>query len=706
MPSANNYTPPRRFSASIYWLATLVVLLAAGGLLLVLRFGDITYQRELQGWQEKLNLIADSRAQDVRQWVEDQFLLVQSLADNASLQLYMTELTSADVSTYEVEPPAEAVYLRNLLVVTAQQGGFLPTKNAENQIPANVERLANSGIAIADMQWRPIVSTEGFPPLSGAMKEQLGKLQAGQSHLLDISRPPGKELRIGFVAPVYAIQGDRDISSQIGWVIGLRPADDSLFSRLKHPGATENTLEAVLFREANGEAEYISPLRDGSAALEKRLSLTTDNLAAARALTKPGSFALARDYKFVPVLMTSRKITGTPWVLLLKISQQEALAASEQWRGRMMIILLLGVGLALMLIIAAWWYGTSKEAQDLAEKQRKLAEDYARQERLLRLVTDNEPESLFIVDADMHCHFANRRAAELAEVSTADMHGKTLASLLGPARAKCYEDACAAALETGETQTLQQQVEFVGKACILRCEFVPLHNVPVASLSSDVPGVLIVEQDITEAVQERERRERVLSQLIDTLVRLVDERDPHSANHSTAVARLAREIAHEMGLDSKLCETADMAGKLLNIGKIALPQELLTKTRKLDKQEKESIYDALTGSAYILEAIEFDGPVVKTLRQAREHFDGSGPQGLKGDDILITARVIAVANAFVAMTSPRSWREAIDADTATRTLLEEVDKAYDRRVVAALINYLDNRGGRAELEQQRRAATG
>jgi len=105
----------------------------------------------------------------------------------------------------------------------------------------------------------------------------------------------------------------------------------------------------------------------------------------------------------------------------------------------------------------------------------------------------------------------------------------------------------------------------------------------------------------------------------------------------------------------------------------------------------------MQASAELLEGIEFDGPVVETLRQSQAHWDGSGvPPGLAGEDILVTARVVAVANAFVGMVSPRAHREALGIDRAVQTLLGEAGRAYERGVVAALVNYLDNRGGRAQ----------
>ncbi|HEX7006151.1 MAG TPA: HD domain-containing phosphohydrolase, partial [Alphaproteobacteria bacterium] len=121
--------------------------------------------------------------------------------------------------------------------------------------------------------------------------------------------------------------------------------------------------------------------------------------------------------------------------------------------------------------------------------------------------------------------------------------------------------------------------------------------------------------------------------------------------------------------------------------------------------EIRQVRDSIQATADLLQDVPFDGPVVDTLRQCQERWDGSGrPRGLKGEEIVLPARIVAVANAFVAMVEPRAHRSGLDFDAATKILLDGVGTAYDRRVVAALLNYLDNRGGRQAWADFGRAA--
>jgi HD-GYP domain-containing protein (c-di-GMP phosphodiesterase class II) len=105
----------------------------------------------------------------------------------------------------------------------------------------------------------------------------------------------------------------------------------------------------------------------------------------------------------------------------------------------------------------------------------------------------------------------------------------------------------------------------------------------------------------------------------------------------------------------------------------------------------------MQSSVSLLEKIEFDGPVVDTLRQAQERYDGTGPLKIKGENILITARIIAVANAFVGMVSKRSYRAALAPDEAIKNLLGLIDTQFDKRVVIALAHFIENKQGREAL---------
>jgi HD-GYP domain-containing protein (c-di-GMP phosphodiesterase class II) len=139
-------------------------------------------------------------------------------------------------------------------------------------------------------------------------------------------------------------------------------------------------------------------------------------------------------------------------------------------------------------------------------------------------------------------------------------------------------------------------------------------------------------------------------------------------------------------------DAAEIVGSLMNFGKVLVPREILTKSGALTPEELQLVRDSILTSADILSIIDFDGPVVPTLRQVLERYDGSGvPQGLKGEQILMTARIVTVANAYVALVSARAHRPSLPVNQSLENLMKDADRFYDRRVVQALSNCAKNR---------------
>jgi PAS domain S-box-containing protein len=644
-------------------------------------------ERDLRIWQARLGVLADSRAAAVGDWLDRQVEVVNGLAQNASLQIYATELALASGDRAGVtDEPAQAEYLRNLLIVTAERTGFANPAPAA-RVGANVARAATAGLAIVDSQARILVATADMPPLDARLREFMATAKPEVPAILDVHAGPGGQPVMAFYAPVIGLQADPGTPPVAG-VLAIKPVGAELFPLLSRPPASEQTAETLLVRRAGAAVEFVSPSGD-NAALERRLAADTPNLAEAFALDNPGGFALRRDYRDRAVLVTGRTIPRVAWTLVHKIDRDEALGESDARRHRLIAAMALGFAVVVAGVVAAWRHGASRRATATAERLRLLTQKLERQAALLRIVTDSQPAAIFIVDDQEHVRFVNRHVAERAGADAEQLAGKTLANALGPGEAERHRRRIREALENGAAQPAVQRVERDGKPCILHAEYVPL---PVHGRQRRT--VLVVEEDITEPIMERERRERTQRRVVQTLVSLLDSRDPYAAHHSQRVAMVARSIAEEMGLSAAEIETAETAGSLMNVGKVLVSSQVLTRSGSLSEDERQQVRQSLLASAELLAGIEFDGPVVETLRTAQERWAGDGPNGLRGDAIPVTARVIVVANAFVAMISPRAHRDGIGLDAAIAGLLDQSGTVFDRKVVAALINALENRGGR------------
>jgi HD-GYP domain-containing protein (c-di-GMP phosphodiesterase class II) len=319
--------------------------------------------------------------------------------------------------------------------------------------------------------------------------------------------------------------------------------------------------------------------------------------------------------------------------------------------------------------------------------------------KFMNVVTNSQPTKIVAVSGDTKFTFANEPAAEGTGISPGDMMGKTMASVIGPVQAQTYANINQEILARfAESDDVIKEREahfhtFGDDEDDEGFQVIRSNHVPLRGDRDFPPAILMVLDDITELTQERRRNERVLRQLINTLVGVADGRDPFSASHSMRVSEVAACIAKEMGLPEKDIKTVDIAGNLVNVSKTVISRELLTKTEDLTSEEREQLDKIYLQSADLQDGVEFEGQVGESIRQMSEFWDGSGPLGLSGDGILITARVLSVANAFVAMISPRAYRNALTFDQVTDILLEQSKSRYDLKPVSALVSFLENRSG-------------
>ena len=339
-----------------------------------------------------------------------------------------------------------------MLIATSDREGFVETF-AASEVSANVQRIGTAGIAITDAKGRVLVASPSMPPVIGKLKEFLNKMARGDRALFDMHLGVTDEPTMGFVVPVFGIQGDEDASDVIGLIIGLKVIDRDLFDRLKQPGETEQTAETYLVRGKAQTVEYLSPLADGTGPLKRALASDTPDLAAAYIVENAGGFATKRDYSGEEVLVTGRLLSTMPWVVLRKVATSEALADTDSRLTTMLVVFLMLIVVVSVTIVAVWRHGTSLRAAAAAERHRIAAERFQNLGKFLRVVTDGQPNAIAAVDGEGHYTFANRAAAAGTGLETEELLGKAMVTVLGPVKAKALGDINKEMLEDTEPKS-------------------------------------------------------------------------------------------------------------------------------------------------------------------------------------------------------------------------------------------------------------
>lgn len=181
-----------------------------------------------------------------------------------------------------------------------------------------------------------------------------------------------------------------------------------------------------------------------------------------------------------------------------------------------------------------------------------------------------------------------------------------------------------------------------------------------------------------------------LTKTVSVLAAAVELRDPYTAGHQMKVARMAVQIANELALEPDVIAGLRLAASVHDVGKISVPAEILTKPGRLTVPEFEIIKEHPVTGANLVRDVDFEWPVSDIILQHHERLDGSGyPYGLRGNEILMEARIIAVADTVDAMASHRPYRPALALETAVDEINSGSGVRYDTSVVRACVDLIE-----------------
>ena len=210
------------------------------------------------------------------------------------------------------------------------------------------------------------------------------------------------------------------------------------------------------------------------------------------------------------------------------------------------------------------------------------------------------------------------------------------------------------------------------------------------------PAYLATLRDITfrkkiedELKKSNIKLQKLMEETVNGLVSAMEMRDPYTAGHQKRVAELATKIAEEMGLNKDQVNGIRIASLIHDIGKIHVPSEILSKPGKLTEVEFAIVKSHSKAGYDILRTIEFPWPVAKTVLQHHEKLDGSSyPNGLTGDDIIIEAKILCVADVIEAMSTHRPYRPALSIEKALEEIIKNKSIKYDASAVDACVKII------------------
>jgi len=333
-------------------------------------------------------------------------------------------------------------------------------------------------------------------------------------------------------------------------------------------------------------------------------------------------------------------------------------------------------------------------ARAAAEMERSQAAITLREEReQSRQIIETARDAFVSMDADGIITDWNPRAEEMFGWTRDEALGKEVAETIIPEELhEAHTKGLAHYLATKEGPVLSQHIEITaryrdGHTFPVELSIVPAHSGDSVNFNAFI-------RDTTARLKAREKldksREQLRASLIGTVIavsRAVGARDPYTAGHQQRVSQLSRAIAQEIGLDAKQTDGLRMGASIHDIGKIYLPAEILSKPTKLTDAEYALIKSHSQVGYDILKDVAFPWPIADIAHQHHERLDGTGyPQGLKGDEICLEARIVAVADVVEAMSSHRPYRAALGMNAALQEIEDHRGKWFDPAAVDACLS--------------------
>lgn len=608
-----------------------------------LRSAEIERSRDIEALGQQRLLVAASRAEAVTGWIQETQDQLAALAENPAVQLY----TLGAGGTGDPRAAAgQAQYLESLLGATAARVGFGVARIA---VRADVPVPDAPGIAVLDPAGRVLARAGGpLPHPAGAI--------AGRKPQVAVTSLGGQPA-LSFTQPILRLQDDA--ATPVGLLYAVRALDADLARRLRQPGDPFASGRAILV-DAGGTPLLASGTLDPAAALPDAIRT---------ALPDDGKTWISEDRSaaYQPLGIGGLGVVHA-------VDPADALGEANERQRLRSLGWISGISWLAAVLLLLWRHGAAQRAASAAREAEAATEREERARMFLQEIADRQQALILVGSADDQLAFSNARARVALHLGR-DARGVPLASLFGP------ETETIAAL----LATLRETASAAGPARLsLGGRSVSLSALPMADGQS-----LLVGDDVTDVLAAEARRTAAMSALVSLLTGLIDARDPASTAHSLKVSRLAVLIGTALGLSEAERATLQLAGQLMNLGKMLVPTEILTKAGPLDPREQGVVQDAVARAADMLAPVPFDLPVVEVIR------------GLSSASPPLPARILRLVNAYVSMVSPRAFRAALPHD-ATLDILRAKATPADAPVLAALAQSMETEAGRSALDASSR----
>ena len=314
-------------------------------------------------------------------------------------------------------------------------------------------------------------------------------------------------------------------------------------------------------------------------------------------------------------------------------------------------------------------------------KEQQVEKKLKESEEKYRALFENTGTATMIIEEDGTISMINTQGEKLCGYSKEEIKNKMKwTDFVIPEDMEKIKKCHIARRKAGKKPPTEYEFSFIDRKGNVKDIFLKTGMVP--STKKSITSLM----DITKHKISEEGLKKTMDTVIDTMSKIVEAKDPYTSGHQKNASQIATSIAQEMKLPQDKIEGIKIASLLHDIGKISVPTEILSKPTTLSDIEFSLIKEHSQKGYDILKAIDFSYPVAKIVLQHHERLDGSGyPNNLKGDEIMLEAKIIGVADVVEAMSSHRPYRPSLGIDKALKEISKNKAILYDSKVADACL---------------------
>ncbi len=466
----------------------------------------------------------------------------------------------------------------------------------------------------------------------------------------------------------------------VGWIgitrdVGERLKTEKALqeSEKRYRLLAENVSDVIWVTDMNLRPTYVSP------SIERLLGYTMEEAKASgmeKMLTRESAQqASERMAKTLSVIKQDPRKVLKPGSVELEMKRKDG---STIWADATVTVVRDGNGQPVELM------GVLHDITERKKSEKAVSESEGR----FRSLIESTSDWVWEVNEKLVYTYVSRKIHDILGYEPEEVVGKAPVDLMP------LKEANRVARVFGDALTQKKPFAFVENICLHKDGHkvvLETSAVPFFDANGSVCGFRGIDRDVTERKRAEEeaqesfrKLQRTVEGTIQAIALTVETRDPYTAGHQRRVTKLAYAIAREMGLPNDQIQRVRTAGLLHDLGKIFIPTEILSKPGQLTDVEFSIIKSHPQAGHEILKNIEFPWPIADIVIQHHERLDGSGyPAGLKGEEIVIEAKILAVADVTEAMSSHRPYRPAIGLDKALKEIVNNKGVLYDAQVVDA-----------------------